>query len=474
MQEKIPIFAVIGHPNEGKSSVVSTLAEDDSVRISPTPGETRQCRAYPVIVDGEEIIRFIDTPGFQQPRRTLEWMGAYPGSPLQMVADFIHSHAHDPDFADECELLSPLADDAGIIYVADGSRPMHHVDVLEMEILRLTGLPRMAVINAREKNRPEFADAWIIECRKHFNTIVIFDAQRATYGERIELLESLKTIDPDRRPALARVIAAFEKDWQQRMIDTAEIIVDLIQAAAGHTVKKTANSKAQASVVLALLKESFQADIHQMEKSAHKRIRRRFKHNIFSDELPPHPILNEDLFSKKSWRVLGLKNWHLAVAGGAGGAAIGAKIDLATAGQSLGLFTAIGGVLGAGSAALGTKPAAKATIKGLPLGHMTVRVGPVQNNQLLFVLLDRGLIRFRHVSRRAHSRRDPSPPEKDLPAGDKAGLSADLEPSSRKLFSQFFQAARKNDTLDIEAFKPAVTDIVSGMLRRLSTSKVSV
>lgn len=68
----------------------------------------------------------------------------------------------------------------------------------------------MAVINAREKNRPEFADAWIIECRKHFNTIVIFGAQRATYGERIELLESLKTIDPDRRPALAKylIIAA--------------------------------------------------------------------------------------------------------------------------------------------------------------------------------------------------------------------------------------------------------------------------
>ena len=27
----IPVFAIIGHPNEGKSSVLSTLAEDDSV-----------------------------------------------------------------------------------------------------------------------------------------------------------------------------------------------------------------------------------------------------------------------------------------------------------------------------------------------------------------------------------------------------------------------------------------------------------
>lgn len=473
MGDNIPIFVVIGHPNEGKSSVVSTLAEDDSVRISPTPGETRKCAAYPVIVDGEEIIRFVDTPGFQEPRRTLEWMRAYSGPSLEITADFIASHAHDPDFADECELLSPLTDGAGIIYVADGSRPMRYIDVMEMEILRLTTLPRMAVINAREKNRPEFADAWIIECRKHFNTIVIFDAQQADYADRMELLESLKTIDPDRRPALARVIAAFEKDWEQRIIDTADIIIDLVQAAAGHRVEKTAGSKAQSSVITTALKQRFQADIHEMEKAAHKRIRRRFKHHVFADELPPHPILAESLFSKKSWRVLGLKNWHLALAGGTGGAAIGAKIDLATAGQSLGAFTAIGGLLGAGAGALGMKPAAKATIQGLPLGRMTVRVGPAQDDQMLYVLLDRCLLYFRQVTRRAHSRRDASPSITDLPAGDRSGLSAGMDPSARDLFSQVFRAARQRDTLDIETFKPAATEIIADRLRRLSASRAA-
>jgi Predicted GTPase len=38
--EEILSFAIVGHPNEGKSSVVSTLAEDDSVRVTPIPGET--------------------------------------------------------------------------------------------------------------------------------------------------------------------------------------------------------------------------------------------------------------------------------------------------------------------------------------------------------------------------------------------------------------------------------------------------
>ncbi len=59
------------------------FAEDDSVKVSPTPGETVQWRIFPVRIDGEEIIRFTDTPGFQLPRQTLKWMNAY-GAAEQM------------------------------------------------------------------------------------------------------------------------------------------------------------------------------------------------------------------------------------------------------------------------------------------------------------------------------------------------------------------------------------------------------
>ena len=60
--EQIPEFAVVGHPNEGKSSVVSTLTEDDNIGISPVPGEPRVSGSYTVEIDGQAIIRFVDTP----------------------------------------------------------------------------------------------------------------------------------------------------------------------------------------------------------------------------------------------------------------------------------------------------------------------------------------------------------------------------------------------------------------------------
>ena len=34
-------FAVVGHPNKGKSSIVATLAENDAVAIGATPGTTQ-------------------------------------------------------------------------------------------------------------------------------------------------------------------------------------------------------------------------------------------------------------------------------------------------------------------------------------------------------------------------------------------------------------------------------------------------
>ena len=82
----IPEIAIIGHPNEGKSSVLSTLAEDDSVRVSPIPGETTECRSFPVIIDGRERLRFTDTPGFQNPRRLLAELETMAGNSQEKFA----------------------------------------------------------------------------------------------------------------------------------------------------------------------------------------------------------------------------------------------------------------------------------------------------------------------------------------------------------------------------------------------------
>ena len=162
-----PEFAILGHPNEGKSSVVSTLVEDDSVRISPTPGETVKCREFPVIIDGIEKIRFIDTPGFQNPRQTLSWMKKFQEPGDAVVDAFIDAHRNNPLFKNECELFAPVAEGAGIIFVVDGSRPLRNIDRAEMEILRLTGRPRMAIINSKDEDA-----AYLQQWKNEFRGII--------------------------------------------------------------------------------------------------------------------------------------------------------------------------------------------------------------------------------------------------------------------------------------------------------------
>lgn len=472
MNDQAPVIAILGHPNEGKSSVVATLAEDDSVRISPTPGETRRCREYPVVIDGREIIRFVDTPGFQQPRRTLAWMQAFTGPEQQRVAAFIEAHKNEPAFADECELLAPVAAGAGIIFVTDGTRPVRSTDTAEMEILRLTAVPRMAVINPKDKTDLGYLENWKAQARKHFNTIRIFDAQQAAYAERIELFRTLKIIDPDWEPALNMVIEAFMQDWEQRLSETAGIITDLAEAVAGHSVKKTCRQDQPLDQVKTRLVRAYQADIQQMEQAAHKRIKKRFKHNRFNLELPPRSILNEDLFSSRTWRILGLNRWQLATAAGAGGGLVGVKIDLALAGLGFGVFTALGGVLGAGSAALGTERMAKAKLAGLPLGRLKIRVGPMGNDQMGFVIIDRALIYFSHVISRAHSRRDQPVPEKaPSPSGEKSGYTAQWGADRKKEAGRFFKAVRKGHRQRAEEIKPRLVQAIRGQLEAITNHR---
>jgi small GTP-binding protein len=121
-----PKFAVVGHPNKGKSSIVASLAMDDTVQISDTPGTTIKKRSFPLSVDGKVLYELFDTPGFQRARQVLAWLEKHDVSAAkrhEVVELFINAHKGDPKFNDEIELLEPIMEGAGIIYVVDGSKP---------------------------------------------------------------------------------------------------------------------------------------------------------------------------------------------------------------------------------------------------------------------------------------------------------------------------------------------------------------
>lgn len=467
----VPEFAIVGHPNEGKSSVVSTLAEDDSVKVSPFPGETNTCRMFPVFIDGREIIRFVDTPGFQAPQQTLAWMKTYQGPDRQILEEFQAAHRKKPLFRDECELFSPLSRGAGIIYVVDGSRPMRSTDRAEMEILRLTGLPRMAIINCKQAG-DTYIEEWKSEFRRHFNAIRVFNAHMATYSERISLLESLKGIDQDWQEALEAVIDAFKKDWEQRNSRTAELICSLVTDSHQYAVTAKYSRESQLPSAKEKLFSKYKEEVQDIEREVVKGIKSLYRHNIFNIDLPNQSIIKEALFSHKTWQVLGLKPWQLAAAAGAAGGLVGAVVDVAAAGLTFGTFTIIGGAAGAGSALLG-KNMTKVKVAGLPIGGFRLSVGPNDSIQFLYILLDRVLIYYAYVINWAHSRRDPFAPEEReaLSKRMKMGYTSKWDTHQKKICHRFFKAIRSHDMTGKEKRKSDFIQLIKGVLLDISTSR---
>ena len=151
-----------------------------------------------------------------------------------------------------------------------------------------------------------------------------------------------------------------------------------------------------------------QRDLARKEKIAHERIRGLFKHNIFHYELPPHSVLHAELFDERTWQLLGMTKKQVMIAGGLGGAAIGAGLEMATlrprpraiSPRWEPLAGALGALFG------GESFSGKAQVMGIPLGGERVQVGPAKSIDLLFVLLNRSLLYYRHTINWAHGRRD--------------------------------------------------------------------
>jgi len=398
----IPVFAVLGHPNEGKSSVVSTLAEDESVPVSETPGETKVCQSHSILLEGRERLRLVDTPGFQNPAAVLEAFQAFDGSETQLVEQFIASHAHLPLFHHDLELLKPLRERAAILYVCDASRPLREMDRQEMEILRLTGLPRMALLNCKQQGS-HFLESWREAASRQFNLTREFNAHQARFPERLKLLEALKTLTPLWDTELAEVVTALRRDWDRRVSESLLILESLLQDAARHVTRKPV-SEGEAKV-----KKCYRDEIRALEAKARAKWRQLFHHPGLPDT-DDAALQDEDLFAERVWRLLGFSRRQLTTIGAVTGGLAGLGADAATGGLSFGILTGSGAVVGALSGWMGGP---KLGAKRLPwpggktLARESLQVGPYPTPQLSSILIDRSLLYLHALMQFAHARRNP-------------------------------------------------------------------
>ncbi len=451
-----PVFAVVGHPNRGKSSVVATLSQNDGIVIALEPGTTRESQRYPLMVDERILYTLVDTPGFQRPRRVLEWLEAHSLSASDRpdtVSAFVHQHRDDPVFRDECELLTPIVGGAGIIYVVDGSVPYTPEQEAEMTILRWTGQPSLALIN-RIGSGDHTAD-WQSALGQFFQIVRDFDAVRAPFSQHINLLRAFGQLRPEWESPLEQATHYLTRQREDRQHQAARLIVQALAEVMRHresrTLPKSLTNPDSRS--LEELETSLRERWYQHQREREHRLRKDIEslyqhHRIARQEAELSWHHSHDLFSESTRQAWAVSRGYLATAGFGAGAVGGAGIDAMTLGHSFGAGALIGGLIGAaGSYFYGGRLAVEALKLG-PLkagGELqTATFGPVQDIQFGYIVLGRAVDHWWHINERNHAGQEAL----ELPPTDSHWLET-LAGSERKSIQRGLNLLRKGHDLTV-------------------------
>jgi hypothetical protein len=461
-----PVFAVVGHPNKGKSSVVATLSQNDAIAIALEPGTTRKRQSYPLSVDGQVMYTLVDTPGFQRPRRVLEWLEAHSvavSDRAETVKAFINQFRDDPRFADECELLAPLTEGAGVIYVVDGSTPYSPQHEAEMTILRWTGRPSLALINSIGTD--DHSDTWERALGQFFQVVRRFNAVRAPFEQHLSLLKTFGQLEPAWERPLDNATRFLSEQRYQRRREAASLIAATLEGMMSFREKRTLTVQQATDLSDQALADQLRDQWYknQRKKEEHLRIaiERLYQHNRIQRqeaELVWHS--EHDLFSERSRAAWGVGRRYLTTAGFGAGALSGLGIDAATLGHSLGAGALIGGIVGAaGSYFYGDRLSLPVLNTGiLKDGLKTASFGPVQDSQFGYVVLGRAVNHWWHISLRNHAGRELL----DLAPANDHWLEF-LDRQSQKIIHQVFERCRKKRSVDDKTRQNFISAITAAM-----------
>jgi len=416
----VPAFAVVGRINMGKSAVLATLLEvddDDVIRVDATPGATTHSQVLPVEFDGKEMARFIDTPGFSRPLEAMREIQDLHGEgtpDLATVERFLREQINGGPFEDEARLLEPIVAGAGILYVIDPTKPLRDAFVAEMEILRWTGRPRMALLN--EKGGGEsHVEEWKTRLGSYFNLVRTFNAHRARFEERKRLMGSLLEIDESHRAMLEKALVLIDAEWKERREEAADVVLGMLEETLSLRVEtrldeedqRLAHRKARKTKEL---EKTYAGKVRKLERRAYERMLAIYRHHLVRVDASGSQYEGIDLEASETWKKWGLSRGQLTLAGGVAGAAGGAIVDVSTGGLTHGGGALIGGLIGAGGAFLkGADLPDIGFAGGLKVSSgsgKTLVLGPPRSENFPWILLDSALHHHAAITGRAHGRRD--------------------------------------------------------------------
>ena len=441
-----PAFAIVGHPNKGKSSIVSTLAYDDSVKISSTPGETTKTREFPLKVDGKTQYRLFDTPGFQVPRRVMKWLKEHETTSSrhpETIREFLNAHRGDPAFADEVELLTPISKGACIVYVVDGSKPYSEEYESEMEILRWSGQPSIALINTIDKE--DYTAEWQSALNQHFKMVRLFDPMQVTFNDKTALMDALAQLNSHWTASLKASIKTLKTFQRQRIDETAGLIAENIYRSITYTLTSHPFKADITHDDTARYSKDYMDRLADMEQKNQKAVEGLWGHANLEKHGNTHEFYSMKLFSKQSQKAFGLSKSSLIIVSAATGAIAGGGIGVVLAPIDGGISALVTASFGAAAGTLGSLAGYGKYLNIVTLGgrfkHKQLQIGPMKDENFPFILLARSVHHALQIANRSHAKRD----RVDLNSHLSDSM---LNTAQKKKFAKLHKQFLKNSKID--------------------------
>lgn len=439
-------LAVVGHVNTGKTSLIATLARRTDLAIDDgrTTVRVEEIRFSSA---GDDLLVLVDTPGFEllseirDELKRRDHEAASGVDQLDVLEQFVQDarELKRSDFELDLRALEAALGADLILYVVDVTQAPHERLRDELALLVRTARPVVAILNFTAEEETWEEDWRDVFRREKVHTQVAFDVMVADPSAEDELYRALLAVIPrERHVAIERLQGAHRTALDQARERVVSAAADLLLDLA--TLQESRSRKAPGEPEKDV-REALKRRVAAREERGLRDIGR--AHGFVGDEVTADGrsdsswILAADPFDPQTIRELGPGLATLA----AGGAAVGATIDLFVGGLSFGTGALIGGVAGLLSGAV------RAGVEVRRRGQLVIaEIQPA----LLWVFLSRVVACHEEYQIRTHARRDSVELGPSIAAGlgerKEAGRVVDLLKTARRELTEGVSDRRRRES----------------------------
>jgi hypothetical protein len=340
-------MAVVGHTNTGKTSLLRTLTRDRAFGdVDDAPGTTRHVQSAAVMLDGQTVLVWFDTPGLEDSVSLRDYVEGFTHAINRLdnhdrIERFLSDPLAQTTFEQEHRVLTQAMRSDALLYVVDARDPVLAKHRDELFLLQACARPVLPVLNFVASPEADIKPWVQMFARQAIHVYLQFDSISPPVNGQQMMYDTLGQLLVQHQSLFKALSSHVAQERRHRMTAAIESLSWLCVAVAA----TSRMVKDETAVIEQAINEQ-QQEVRQQEQALVGQLLALYEFDQ-QDYLPATEgwqagQWQADVFAEQTLASLGIK----LGTGAAVGAAAGAVVDVLSAGLSLGTGTLIGAAAG--------------------------------------------------------------------------------------------------------------------------------